>query len=131
MGDSIGNPALGSGLQGLSAGDFFSGLLSGVVTFGFIAGGLIFVFMFIFGAIGWMTSGGDKQKLEQSKGRIGNALVGLVILFSLFAVINLVEYFFGVDILNIDLESLGIGGRSTTPVDRPFYRDPSEGIQNR
>lgn len=113
--DTIGNPALGPSLQNLQSSTFFSGLLSGFVTLAFIIGAVMFVFMFIFGAIQWISSGGDKQALEQAQGRIRNALIGLVILFSLFAVINLIEYFFKIDLLNINLVDLKIGGLKTTP----------------
>ena len=60
------------------------------------------------GGIQWMTAGGDKAAIEQARGKVTNALVGLVILFSTFAIILAIETFFGVDILTIDIGVLKI-----------------------
>ena len=74
----------------------------------FIIGATIFFFMLLIGAIQWISSGGDKAATEAAKGRITNAIVGLVILLSLFAITQLLEAFFGIDILQLDLEPLFI-----------------------
>ncbi|MBL7036901.1 hypothetical protein ISR94_03660, partial [Candidatus Microgenomates bacterium] len=46
--------------------------------------------------------------IEGARGRITSALVGVVILFSTFALIKIVETFFGIDILTIDIGPLVI-----------------------
>ena len=74
----------------------------------FVIGTVIFVFTFITGAIQWITSGGDKTALEGARGRISNALIGLVILFASYAIIKLIEAFFGVNILELDIGALKI-----------------------
>lgn len=66
----------------------------------------IFVFgMLILGGYGWLTAGGDKSKVEEARTRITNALIGLAIVASAWALINIVAQFFGVDINNIQLPS--------------------------
>lgn len=110
-GESTGitNPTLSNLIGGGLAGeDFFGSLVRAAITLGFVVGAVIFVFMFIIGGIQWMSSGGDKASVETARGRISQALVGLVILFSLFVIIGLVETFFGVDIMTIDFASLAI-----------------------
>ncbi len=104
----IGNPALGDRLQTLSGLQFFQKLLPAMVGLGFVIGSLIFVFVMIVGAIQWITSGGDKAALDAAKGKITNALVGLIILFSIIAIIKLIESFFGISILTIDIGPLKI-----------------------
>lgn len=81
----------------------FSGLLKLIISSLFAIGGLVFMIWFIFGAIRWITSGGDKQKLEEARQTLTNAVVGLVILFSLFAILKLIEGVFGIQIFVIDL----------------------------
>jgi hypothetical protein len=66
----------------------------------------VFFFVLLTGAISWITSGGDKQALEGARSKITNGLIGLVILFVAFAVIQFIESFFGIKILTIDIGSL-------------------------
>jgi hypothetical protein len=55
--------------------------------------------MLIIGGVRWITSGGDKAATEAARGQITAALVGLVIVFAAWAILQLIELFFGVDIL--------------------------------
>lgn len=108
----IGNPVLGPTLQTFltdkTGTSFFSNLLPRVVGLAFVIGSLIFFFMFVWGAITWIYSGGDKQALESARGRITSAIIGLVVLFVALAIIQFIEKFFGVDILTLDISRLMI-----------------------
>lgn len=57
------------------------------------------LFVIIFGAIQWITSGGDKQKLEGARKRIIFAIVGLLVVLFAFFIVNLVGSVFGVTLL--------------------------------
>jgi cbb3-type cytochrome oxidase subunit 3 len=81
------------------------------IIWGLILGVVIFFFMFLIGGIKWISSGGDKQKLEEARGTITNALIGLIILLALFAIIGLVGTFFHVNLLNLTIPTLS-GGSS-------------------
>lgn len=50
----------------------------------------------ILGGIKWVTSGGDKDKLEGAKKQIIAAIVGLVVALVAFFVVNFLLSFFGV-----------------------------------
>lgn len=108
MGNAIKNPVLSPKLQNLSGEGFFQLLLPNIVALVLIGGSVVFFAMLVIGAIQWITSGGDKANLEGARGRISSALIGIVVLFSTFAIIRLVEGFFGIDILKIDLGPLQI-----------------------
>lgn len=90
--------------QGISA-------ILGLMT---VAAGIWFIFMFLIGGYTWMTSFGDKHKLEEARNRIVNALIGLVIVVSAWGITALAGKFFGWDILITDptkiIQSLTIGG---------------------
>lgn len=103
----ITNPALGS-LGNQTGESFFSKALPAGIGLAFIIGTIIFFAMLIMGAISWISSGGDKQKLETARGTITSAIVGIVILFASYAVIRLIENFFGIHILTLDITSLVI-----------------------
>jgi len=104
----IENPALPA-FEGFTGEQFFQNLLPRLIGSGFVIGVIVFFFIMIIGAIQWTTSGGDKAAIEAARGKIANALVGVVILFSLFALFKLIGDFFGINILEIDFGPLKIG----------------------
>ncbi len=109
-GNPITNPGLGTNLQGILAGGggvyFFQLLIPRLIGWAFVIGTTLFVFMLLIGSVQWITSGGDKNALEAARGRISQALIGVIVLFSVFAIIKLIEVFFGISILAIDIGPL-------------------------
>ena len=57
---------------------------------------LIGLGMIIFAGIKWIMSQGDKQKIESSRDTIVWTIVGLVVIFLSFLIVNLIGFFFGV-----------------------------------
>jgi len=102
------NPALGPKLQGKSGITFFQELLPRLVGLAFVIGALIFFFVMVIGAIQWISSGGDKAAIEAARGKIANAIIGIVILLALFAAVKVIEDFFGFNILTLDIGPLMI-----------------------
>ncbi len=74
-----------------------------------VVAGLIFFFMLIIGGLRWVLSGGDKAQTEAARGQITAALIGLVIIFSAWAIATLVSNVFGVNILNLTIPAIGGG----------------------
>lgn len=64
-------------------------------------GGIFVLIFFTWGAILWLTAGGDEEKIEKAQKTISNALIGLVLLAASFPIIKIIEIVFGIDILNI------------------------------
>ncbi len=62
-------------------------------------GGLAFIVFLVWGGIQWLISGGDKAKTQEAGNRITAALVGLAIIAASWALIQLISYFFGIDVL--------------------------------
>lgn len=108
LAQKITNPALGPALQGKTGLGFFQTLLPNLIGLAFVAGAIIFLFVMIVGAIGWIASGGDKAAIESARGKIMNAVIGLVILLSVFAFIKVIQDFFGISILALDIGPLQI-----------------------
>ncbi|HTK03149.1 MAG TPA: hypothetical protein VL401_00020 [Alphaproteobacteria bacterium] len=110
--NDISNPAFkNSPLNNLfeaPAGTFLTVLLPNAIGLCFVIASVIFLFMIIIGAIQWISSGGDKAGLEAARGKISSAIIGIVILFATFAIIKVIEGFFGVNILTIDIGPLVI-----------------------
>jgi TRAP-type C4-dicarboxylate transport system permease small subunit len=78
-------------------------LVSAFVKLILIVAALVFFFLLIIGGIQWMTSGGDKTATEAARGRITAALIGLVIVFAAWAIGSLINYFFNVNIFNLEI----------------------------
>lgn len=91
-----------------NASQFLAELLPNFVGLMFVVGTVFFIFMMLVGAVQWIMSGGDKAAIEGARGRITSALVGIILLFSTFALVKIIETFFGIDILTIDIGPLVI-----------------------
>ncbi len=92
-------------LCGLS-GDNLGAIIGAAVTFILIVAVLIALFFLIFGGIRWITSGGDKAKVESARGTIIAAIIGLVIAFLAFFILSLALSFFGLSLSNLQLPTL-------------------------
>lgn len=104
------NPALGPSLQAMVSEPitFFQAAIPALITLAFIVGSIVFVFMLIVGGIQWMGASGDKAALEAARGRIVQALIGIVILFSAYAIVALIEVFFGTNLTLLNLAPIVI-----------------------
>ena len=74
-------------------------MVSGAISMVLIVVSLIFFFILVLGGLKWITSGGDEKKVAAARGQITNALIGLVIVFAAWAIMKLIGYVFGVDLL--------------------------------
>lgn len=101
----INNPAIGN-LNNNSGVSFIQQLIPSLIGLAFVAGALLFFFMLVLAAIQWIGSGGDKAAVEGARGKLTQALVGIIVLFSAFAIIKVIETFFNINILNIDIQPL-------------------------
>jgi len=100
------NPVLPNKLSTMPGTIFLKNILKSGITLILIAGSVIFFFILTSGGLKWLSSSGDKVKLESAQKQISSGFVGLVILLSSFAIIKLIETLFGIDLLNITLPTL-------------------------
>lgn len=99
------NPAIGTlgqntGGQATSGGLFvryFITLWSAFIT----VGGLAVILMFLWGALDWITAGGESSKVATARQKIINAIIGLIILVASFVIINFMGFLFFGDNFNI------------------------------
>ena len=65
------------------------------------------IFFLIWGGVRWISSGGDKGKIDQARGQIVAALVGLVIALLAYFIVNIVLTFFtGTGIAGLSIPTL-------------------------
>ena len=81
-------------------------VLGFVITIGFIIAILISLFFLIWGGIKWITSGGDKAGVEGARNQIIAAVIGLIIVFLAFFILNLVLGFFNLNLFDLKLPQI-------------------------
>lgn len=85
----------------------FGIVLGKLITFAFFGAILIALAFLIYGGIKWVTSGGDKTGVEEARNHVVAAIVGLVIIFLSYLIINLVVYLFtGQSLMDVKIPTL-------------------------
>lgn len=74
--------------------------VNAIIRFILIIAFVLAFIMLIIGGIRWILAGGDEKAVEKARGTITAALIGLVIVLLAFAIIRIVEVFFGVTIIS-------------------------------
>jgi CBS domain containing-hemolysin-like protein len=64
-----------------------------------------FIFL-LWGGLQWITAGGDKDAIEKSRKKIIQALVGLAIVFSSYAILFILRVLFNVNVIGFTLGPL-------------------------
>jgi len=75
-------------------------LISGAIGLALIAAALAAFMYLIMGGIQWITSGGDKAGTEAARNKITAAFIGLAIVATAWAIMKLIEIFFGITIIS-------------------------------
>lgn len=69
----------------------FSTLLTFLIRFIFVVAGVIALIMMLWGALSWVTSGGDKGNVENARNKIVQAVVGILLIIVVVAVVATLE----------------------------------------
>ena len=105
----ITNPVLPGSLGG--GGNETGPTAVGTLISNFVGAFMIFSFVVAFtylllGGFNWITSGGDKAKLQAARDEITNAIIGLIIVGAIWAIMTLVGGFLGIDFPNLHLPTI-------------------------
>lgn len=93
----------------LLTGARFGSTFGQIITFAFILAIMIALAFLIWGGIKWVTSGGEKAGVEEARNHVIAAVVGLIIVFLSYFIINLIVFFFTGQSLNtIEIPQLKI-----------------------
>ena len=83
-------------------------IILNVISLFFAIGGIGVIIYFIWGAVDWIMSGGDKEKVAAARRKMTNAVIGLILLSLSFAIIRTVGAIAGFDPLgNLQIRGLG------------------------
>lgn len=82
-----------------SFGQFVGGLLQAVMVISL----LMVLLYLVWGAIDWITAGGDSGKIEKARQKINQSIIGILVLASTVALFTLIQAFVGVEVLTFDI----------------------------
>ncbi len=88
-----------------------------IVNFIFIVAIILAFGFLIYGGIRWITSGGDKGGVENARNTIIAAIVGLIVVFLAYVILNLVLGLFGTNLTNLTFPTINQAGGGR-PVDK-------------
>ena len=91
-----------SGIENLTIGS----IVAGAIRLILVIAALVFFFILVIGGIRWIASGGDKTQTENARNQITAALVGLVIVFAAWAIVQLINTFFGINIFELSIPTV-------------------------
>lgn len=106
---TIGNPLLSNNNQVTSPVSYFSNVLQVIITIFLLVAVIYFLWHFVMNAYHMISSSGDAKKFEEARNGLSYALLGLIITFSVFAVIKFAGTVLGItglDALNLTLPTL-------------------------
>lgn len=92
--------------QGSSANSEYSStsdLINNILPNIYVAGGIIIFFMIVFGGFTIIANAGNKDKIADGSKTITSAIIGLLVLFASYWIIQLIQVVTGVSILNSNL----------------------------
>jgi hypothetical protein len=101
----------------------FSNLLSQVLNIALVIATIAVLFYLIWGAIDWITAGGDKGKTDKAREKITQSIIGLVLLISSMAIIMFVQNLFGYCLINIGGTCSATSSRNSTTQPNRSPRD--------
>jgi len=82
--------------------DYFgkpSDLVNLLLANAYIAAGLVIFFLLVFGGLSIIMAGGDQKGLDKGKQAISAAVVGFLVIFTAYWIIQIIEIITGVNIL--------------------------------
>ena len=97
--------AIGEGFSGL-CNLSFSNVVPALITTIFIIAIIVALFYLIWGGFKWLTSGGDKAAVQAAREHIIAAVVGLIIMFSVYVILFLILGFFSIGTGTFTLPSI-------------------------
>ena len=73
-------------------------IINDLVPYIFALAGLALMMVLIWGGFGLMTSAGDPKKMEAARGKLTNAIIGFIIIFMAYWLVQILETIFGIKI---------------------------------
>jgi len=90
----------------LDLGSDLGGTIGRLITAIFVIAAIISLFYLIYGAVKWIISEGDKQKVADARNHIIAALVGLVVVFLSYFIMSIILGIFGLSFVDLTIPKI-------------------------
>jgi hypothetical protein len=95
-------------LCNLTAGNF-GNIVGSAIQLVFVIAVVAALFYLVYGGFRWLISTGDKAKVTEAREHIIAAIIGLVVIFLAYFIINIIlGFFIGQNISNLNIPSLSL-----------------------
>lgn len=74
-------------------------IINKLIPYVFRLAGLIMFLILIWGGFELLTSAGNPEKVKSAQGKITNAIIGFIIIFAAYWIVQVLEIVFGITIL--------------------------------
>lgn len=74
-------------------------IISAILPYIFVFSGLILFLFLIFGGFQLLASGGNPESVKSGQGKVTGALIGFIIIFVAYWLVEILQIVFGIDIL--------------------------------
>ena len=74
-------------------------IINAIIPVVFILAGIILLFILVFGGFTIFVSAGNPEKIKKGTGMITSALIGFLIIFAAYWIIELLQITFGIQVL--------------------------------
>jgi hypothetical protein len=71
--------------------------ISAIIPYLFTTAGIILLLYLLMGGFGYLTSAGDPKKTQEAKAKITNALIGFLIVFAAYWIVQLAGKLLGIE----------------------------------
>lgn len=102
-GFDLGSKLLFQGESATTAYPTVGNLVNNILPNVYVAGGLIIFFMVVFGGFTIISNANNPDKMKEGTKTITSAIIGLLVLFSSYWIIQIIQVVTGVSILNSSL----------------------------
>lgn len=90
-------------------------LLRNIITTALGLGGIYFFINLLIAGYQYISAGGDKESVQKATAKIRNAVVGIIILLSVYAVAWVIGTVFGISLTQFNFPQLETGGGPAAP----------------
>ena len=75
-------------------------LVNNALTYVFSIAGIILLLYLVWGGFDYLTSMGEPKRAESAKGKITNAIIGFIIIFVAYWLVQILDYLFQLGVYN-------------------------------
>lgn len=103
---------IGDELENMGFNLDLGGIVISIFEIMLVLGILAVLLFFLLGGYKWLSAGGDKAKVEEARGTMTNAVIGIALLACSYLFITIIDQFFGIGLVQSNPRAVVCSGSS-------------------